>query len=208
MKITNVDIDALIPYARNSREHTEDQIAQIAASIREFGFTNPVLIDQDEGIIAGHGRVLAARKLNMDKVPCIKLAHLTEAQKRAYIIADNRLSDLSTFNEDMLRIELADLNGLDFDLSLLGFDGGELDRLLMDQSEGETDPYEEWDGMPEYEQEDSDAYRSLYVHFADEDAVQDFQKIIGQKLTEKTKYIWHPAQVKEDLKKYRCVDES
>lgn len=92
MKIESLPIERLIPYARNSRTHSDAQIAQVAASIREFGFTNPVLIDAEDGIIAGHGRVMAARKLGLDKVPCIRLAHLSETQKRAYIIADNKLA--------------------------------------------------------------------------------------------------------------------
>jgi ParB-like chromosome segregation protein Spo0J len=90
MEIENIKIEDLIPYARNSRTHSDEQVAQVAASIKEFGFTNPVLIDADDGIIAGHGRVLAARKLKMPEVPCIRLGHLTESQKKAYIIADNK----------------------------------------------------------------------------------------------------------------------
>ena len=119
-------IGELIPYARNARTHSEAQVAQIAASIREFGFTNPVLLDGAAGIVAGHGRVLAARQLGMDQVPCIELAHLSEAQKRAYIIADNKLALNAGWDEALLRVELADLRGMAFDLSLLGFSGDEL----------------------------------------------------------------------------------
>ena len=92
VQLETIAIDRLIPYARNSRTHSDEQVAQVAASIREFGFTNPVLIDGEGGIIAGHGRVMAARKLGMADVPCIRLAHLSDAQKRAYIIADNKLA--------------------------------------------------------------------------------------------------------------------
>jgi ParB-like chromosome segregation protein Spo0J len=92
MQIEQIGIATLIPFAKNSRTHSDEQVAQIAASIREFGFTNPVLVDEANGIIAGHGRVLAARKLKLTEVPCIRLSHLTEAQKRAYVIADNKLS--------------------------------------------------------------------------------------------------------------------
>ena len=131
MKIEPLAIDRLIPYARNSRTHSDEQVAQVAASIREFGFTNPVLIDGDGGIIAGHGRVMAARKLGMDKVPCIRLAHLTEAQRRAYVIADNKLALNSGWDEKMLALELADLRDASFDLDLTGFSGKELDGLLL-----------------------------------------------------------------------------
>jgi ParB-like chromosome segregation protein Spo0J len=120
----------LIPYARNSRTHSESQISQIAGSIREFGFTNPVLIDAENGIIAGHGRVMAAQLLGTDKVPCIRLSHLTETQRRAYIIADNKLALNSGWDESMLGLELSDLREADFDLDLIGFDADEIERAL------------------------------------------------------------------------------
>jgi ParB-like chromosome segregation protein Spo0J len=124
----------LIPYARNPRTHSDGQVAQIAASIREFGWTNPVLVDGANGIIAGHGRVLAARKLGLERVPVIELAHMTEAQKRAYVLADNQLALNAGWDEALLRLELADLSELGFDLGLIGFAEGELERLLS----GET----------------------------------------------------------------------
>ncbi len=123
-------VDDLVPFARNARTHSEEQVAQIAASIMEFGWTNPVLVDGNHGVIAGHGRLLAARKLGLSEVPVIKLAHLTETQKRAYIIADNRLAEAAGWNDDLLRIELADLRDEGFDLALTGFDAAELDTLL------------------------------------------------------------------------------
>jgi ParB-like chromosome segregation protein Spo0J len=130
MKIESIKLDKLIPYARNSRTHSDQQVAQVAASIREFGFTNPVLIDSGDGVIAGHGRVMAARKLGLAEVPCIRLGHLTETQKRAYIIADNKLALNSGWDEEMLGLELADLREADFDLDLIGFDAGEIEAAL------------------------------------------------------------------------------
>ena len=129
-QIETVSVDSLIPYARNSRTHSENQIAQIAASIKEFGFTNPVLIDSDDGIIAGHGRVLAARKLGMQKVPCLRLAHLTVAQRQAYVIADNKLALNAGWDDELLAIELHELNAADFDMALIGFDPGELSAAM------------------------------------------------------------------------------
>jgi ParB-like chromosome segregation protein Spo0J len=120
----------LIPYARNSRTHSEAQVTQIAGSIREFGFTNPVLIDADNGIIAGHGRVMAAQLLGVDKVPCIRLSHLTDTQRKAYIIADNKLALNSGWDESMLGLELSDLREADFDLDLIGFDADEIEQAL------------------------------------------------------------------------------
>lgn len=140
-QLETIQIDSLIPYARNSRTHSDAQVAQIAASIKEFGFTNPVLIDGGGGIIAGHGRVLAARKLGLSEVPCIRLEHLTDAQKRAYVIADNRLALNSGWDTEMLKVEFADLQELGFDLELTGFDLDEIKELLAPVgTEGLTDP--------------------------------------------------------------------
>ena len=122
-------VDDLIPYARNSRTHSDAQVAQIAASVREFGWTNPVLVDGENGIIAGHGRVLAARKLGMEEVPCIELAGLTDTQRRAYIIADNKLALNAGWDNELLALEFGELQDLGFDLDLTGFDAGELEAL-------------------------------------------------------------------------------
>ena len=141
MQIEQIGIATLIPFAKNSRTHDDAQVAQIAASIREFGFTNPVLIDEANGIIAGHGRVMAARKLKLLEVPCIRLSHLSDAQKRAYVIADNKLALNAGWDEAMLKLELADLKALDFDLDLTGFNTAEIDALLAEKgTEGLTDP--------------------------------------------------------------------
>ncbi len=133
----------LIPYARNSRTHSERQVAQIAASIREFGFTNPILIDGADGIIAGHGRVLAAAALGLAEVPCVVLDHLTEIQKRAYVIADNKLALNAGWDEVTLSAELARIEEDGFNLSLLGFDPIELRGLmpgdLLDPTDGRSE---------------------------------------------------------------------
>ena len=125
-----VPVDSLIPYARNARTHSEEQIAQIAASIREFGWTNPILTDGDKGVIAGHGRLAAARKLELTEVPVIELGHLSPEQKKAYILADNRIALNSGWDEELLKLELQELQGVDFDLDLLGFGDDEIERLL------------------------------------------------------------------------------
>jgi DNA modification methylase len=132
-------LGALIPYARNPRTHSDAQVAQIAASIREFGWTNPVLVDGENGIIAGHGRVMAARKLGLERVPVIELAQMSEAQKRAYVLADNRLALDAGWDDELLRLELADLSELGFDLGLIGFGEGEIERLLAGSKEGLTE---------------------------------------------------------------------
>ncbi|QQN40317.1 site-specific DNA-methyltransferase [Acinetobacter sp. CS-2] len=126
-RVATVD---LIPYANNSRVHSDEQVNQIAASIKEFGFLNPIIIDGDNGIIAGHGRVMAANKLGIKELPCVDASHLTEAQKKAYVIADNKIALNSDWDNDLLRVELEGLQELDFDLSLTGFNEDELGDLL------------------------------------------------------------------------------
>ena len=140
MKITQKKVTELIPYVKNSRTHSDEQVAQIAASIKEFGWTNPILVDGSNGIIAGHGRLMAARKLGYTEVPTIELADLTETQKKAYIIADNRLALNAGWDNEMLTIELNDLLADGFALELLGFDPKELNALLEPEVvEGLTD---------------------------------------------------------------------
>ena len=133
-------ISTLIPYARNAPTHSDAQVAQIAASIREFGFTNPILVDGDLGVIAEHGRLLAARKLGMAEVPTLELSHLTSAQKRAYVLADNRLALSAGWDEALLRLELGELQYEGFDLALTGFDIAEIAGFLLDPTTGLTDP--------------------------------------------------------------------
>lgn len=140
-----ISVADLIPYARNSRTHSDAQVTKIAASIREFGFLNPIIVDGESGIIAGHGRVLAAQKLGLDTLPVIEAAHLTEAQKRAYVIADNRLALDAGWDNDMLKVELSDLQADGFNLELTGFSLDEIAAFLVDPTEGLTDP----DAVPE-----------------------------------------------------------
>ena len=129
--IKKISVSDLIPYANNSRTHSDEQVLQIASSIKEFGFINPVIVDGENGIIAGHGRVMAAKKLGLMDVPCVDASHLSEAQKKAYIIADNKLALNAEWDDDILRIELDMLTELDFDLSLTGFSDEELQAICQ-----------------------------------------------------------------------------
>ena len=149
LKMTYRKVDDLKPYAGNARTHSAKQITQIAASIRQFGFTNPVLVDGASGIVAGHGRVAAARQLGMTEVPVIELAHLSEAERRAYVIADNRLAELAGWDRDILAIELQALSemDLDFDLEITGYETAELDLLLDGPAADQTDPDDDIAGM-------------------------------------------------------------
>jgi ParB family chromosome partitioning protein len=165
MKIQQKKTAELIPYARNSRTHDEKQVQQIAASIKEFGFNNPVLIDGDNGIIAGHGRVMAAQLLKLETVPTIELSHLSETQKRAYIIADNKIALNSGWDDEMLKLEMIELNDLDFNLELTGFD----DFALDDDFEGfEAEEVE----MPELRSGDREPFQQMTFTLHDEQAEQ------------------------------------
>lgn len=128
-KLEYLPVTKLTAYETNSRTHSDEQINQIAASINEFGFTNPVLIDQDNTIIAGHGRVQAAKQIKMDEVPCLRLSHLTEAQKKAYVIADNKLALNAGWDDELLKQEIAELKDIEFDIALLGFSEEELNLI-------------------------------------------------------------------------------
>ena len=149
LKVEYKNIKDLIPYCNNSRTHSDEQVLQIASSIKEFGFTNPVLIDGQGGIIAGHGRIMAAQKLKIDEVPTITLSDLSEAQKKAYIIADNSLPLNAAWDVDLLRVEVEQLQEFDFDLTLLGFADDVLEKLLdinaemPDLPDGDKDPFQQ-----------------------------------------------------------------
>ncbi len=144
-KVERLSIEKLVPYARNARTHSDQQVAQIAASMKEWGWTNPVLIDEGGGIIAGHGRVLAAQKLGISEVPTMTATGWSDAKKRAYVLADNQLALNAGWDMDMLKLELSELDDLEFDIDLIGFDGDFLANLLNDPTEGLTDP----DDVPE-----------------------------------------------------------
>lgn len=141
-RFEKVNIDKLVPYARNARTHSKEQILQLRASLREFGFVNPVIVDKDLNIIAGHGRILAAKEEGITEVPCVFAEHLTEAQKRAYIIADNRLAMNAGWDMEMLSVEISELQGVDFDLSVLGFDEAELSKLMGDIEDVKDDDFD------------------------------------------------------------------
>jgi DNA modification methylase len=159
MQIKEVAVDKLIPYAKNSRTHSPEQVGQIAASIKEFGFRNPILVD-GVGIIAGHGRLMAAQKLGLNKVPTIDCSDMTESQKKAYIIADNKLALNAGWDTAMLSIEMKDLEDEGFDLALLGFDDKELNALLEPEvSEGLTDE----DAVPELPEEPKTKLGDIYI---------------------------------------------
>ena len=141
-RFEKVSIDKLIPYARNARTHNKEQIKQLRASLREFGFVNPCIIDKDYNIIAGHGRVMAAKEEGISEIPCVFAEHLTDAQKRAYILADNRLALNAGWDDEMLSVELSDLQANAFDLSLLGFSDAEMNKLMGGMENAKDDDFD------------------------------------------------------------------
>lgn len=184
----------LNPYENNSRTHTAHQVSQIAKSIEQFGFLNPILIDDKKVLIAGHARLEAAKSLGMDKVPTIHVDYLSPAQRSAYVIADNKLALNSGWDYDLAKMEIEFLQGEGFDIDLLGFEPAELSSIMLERDEGDTDRYAEWEGMPEFDQPDATSHRHVIVHFENDDDVADFFAIVGQPDTGKTKSIWHPRK--------------
>jgi hypothetical protein len=193
----------LVPYANNSRLHDETQLGQLVASINEFGFTNPVLLDGANGIIAGHGRVMAANVLGLETVPTIELQHLTDEQKAAYVIADNKLAQNAKWDDEILRLELQSLSDADYDLSILGFDEASLSRLL-DVAET-ADAFEEYNQAIEYENKNAGPHKSLIVHFENEQDVDNFKHLIKQNFSNSAKYIYHPLQIRKETESKRYV---
>ena len=187
MQIQQKLVKDLIPYINNSRTHSDEQVAQIAASIKEFGWTNPILVDGINGIIAGHGRLLAARKLGMDNVPVIELTHLTENQKKALIIADNKLALNAGWDTTVLSLELEALQDTDFDLSLLGFSDKELNELLEPEVvEGLTDE----DAVPETPIEPKTKLGDIYIlgnhrlMCGDSTSIDDVEKLMNGEIAD------------------------
>lgn len=206
LKIVYRPLKDLTPYACNARTHDDRQVLQLVASIEEFGWTNPILIDECGEIIAGHGRVLAAEQIGIASVPTISLSGLTDAQKTAYRIADNRLPLNAGWNGELLKLEIEALQDVEFDVGLLGFSDLELGDILGVEPD---DPNDHWVGMPAFDQENNNGVRQLIVHFETDADVALFAQLVQQQITAKTKYIWYPEHKREStVNKAYISDES
>jgi len=184
----------LTPYPTNSKVHSDAKIEAVANAIRQFGFTAPVLIDEGNVILAGHCRVTAAQSIEFDPVPCVRLKHLSDTQKRAYVIADNRLAEFgSEWDEDMLALELKALEVEDFDLSMIGFDDLKVSLLLGEATT--TDLSKEWEAsqMPEYDGS-PEGSGTIIVHFTNPTSRASFAKALQIKITENAKFCWYPSK--------------
>ena len=183
-------IGAVTPYARNPRKN-DAAVAKVAGSLKEFGWRQPIVVDDSMTVIAGHTRLLAARQLGMASVP-IHVAHgLTAAQVKAYRLADNRVAEDADWDAGMLGLELGDLELAGFDLALTGFEPFEI-RRVRGEFDRENDPNAEWQGMPEFAQDDKTAFRRVVVHFRDQTGVDAFAKLVKQHVTPETRFVWFP----------------
>ena len=197
IKIKDIEINI-----ENPRKHSNKQVFQIAESIKEFGFTNPLLVDEKNFLIAGHGRLMAAKTLILETVPCIIVEGLTEEQKKALNIADNKLAINSTWDEELLWKQIKELTDTDYNIDLIGFDKEQVMPFIEDDRVVES-ILNEWEGMPEYNQSDKTSVRSVIVHFASEEECDNFFELLQQNHTDKTKSIWYPEQINMDTESKR-----
>lgn len=196
MKVETVSIESLIPYANNPRNNL-DAVDKVAASIQAFGWQQPIVVDENMVVIVGHTRLLAAKSLGLNEVPIHVADKLTDEQAKAYRLADNRVSEEATWDRALLGIELRDLDDLNFDLDVTGFTNVQLSNLLLDPN---LMPDDEWEGMPEFHQENKEAFRTIIVHFKNEEDVNEFRKLMSANITEKTRAFWFPFTEIESVK--------
>lgn len=185
-EIQQRDIKSLSELPTNARTHSDAQIEKLVKLIEEFGWTTPILVDEDDVILAGHGRLLAAKSLKLKKVPVMVARGWTDAQKRAYAIADNKVYEFGGWDQAILGSEVSEITDMGFDLGDLDIGLDIYDGEIVDNLSGE------WAGMPEFKSEDKTAFRSLQVHFHDQDGVDKFAELMGQPITKKTRYLWFP----------------
>lgn len=202
-----VDLDGLYPDDRNTRIHPPAQADAVEAAMRLYGWTIPLLIRPDGGLIAGHLRwQVASDRLKLKRGPAIVARDWSEEMIRAYIIWDNRSSDMGSWDLPTLKLELDALTAGGFELESIGFTSGDLMTLFLPREVGENDPGREWRGMPAFEQTDKTAFRSIPVHFASQEDVDAFAKLLGQGITDKTKSLWYPPAEIETYADKRYID--
>jgi len=186
-------VDKIIPYARNPRKN-DRAIPMVKASIKEFGFQQPIVVDKEYVIVVGHTRYEAAKQLGYPEVPVTIAKNLTPQQIKAYRIADNKTADFSSFDNDLLILEIQELQDANYEIENTAFSAGELEDLLLEISQGKTNPYNEWIGMPEYDQNHSTTEHHIIVNFKNMDDLNDFAILVDQKITPKTQSIWFPIK--------------
>lgn len=202
-------LEKIKPYPKNARTHSNEQIGLIADSIKKYGFTTPLLVDESGVLIFGHGRRAAAELLGLPDAPVSVARGWSEQDKNAYRIADNQIALRSGWDDVLLREQFHELKLEGYDVSLLGFDEGQMTSLLtLNPQQGVNDPLEHWQGMPSYDQADQTAHRTILVHFADDAAVEQFKQLVpDQPFTDKTKYVWFPSAPEDDVRDQEWVSD-
>ena len=207
MNIQEIEIDKIIPYHNNPRKN--QAIDKVASSLSEYGFQQPIVVDKNMVVIVGHTRLQGAKKIGMEKVPVL-IADLDEAKAKAYRIADNRLSEDSAWDYDLLKGEIDILKEIKFDINELGFEEQELETIIFQENHDTRewlDHEEHWQDMPSFEHSDQSPFRSLTVNFVNKEAVDTFFQLIKQDYTDKTKYIWFPKIEKNVIKDKEYASE-
>lgn len=207
MDIQQIEIDKIIPYHNNPRKN--QAIDKVASSLSEYGFQQPIVVDKNMVVIVGHTRLQGAKKIGMEKVPVL-IADLDEAKAKAYRIADNRLSEDSAWDYDLLKAEIDILKEINFDINELGFEEQELETIIFQENHDSKewlDHEEHWQDMPSFEHTNIDAFRSLTVHFGNKEDVDTFFQLIKQDYTDKTKYVWFPKIQKNVVKDKQYASE-
>lgn len=200
MDIQQIEIDKIIPYHNNPRKN--QAIDKVASSLSEYGFQQPIVVDKNMVVIVGHTRLQGAKKIGMEKVPVL-IADLDEAKAKAYRIADNRLSEDSAWDYDLLKGEIDILKEINFDINELGFEEQELETIIFQENHDTRewlDTEEHWQDMPSFEHSDQSPFRSLTINFVNKEAVDTFFQLIKQDYTDKTKYVWFPKIEKNIIK--------
>ena len=185
-------LEKIKPYEHNPRIHPDAQIELLARLMKDHGIDQPIVLDEKGVIIKGHGRLKAAKRAGFKYFPVVVKRGLTEEQKKAERIADNQITLLAGWDQELIRLEIGELKLAGYELPLLGFEEGQLTAFTLPFQSGENNPDAEWGGMPEFFQPDATAYKSVIVHFKDQAAVDQFAKTIGQKIGEKTRFVWYP----------------
>jgi hypothetical protein len=205
MKLEQWKTEKLVDYARNPRKN-DHGVDRLAAAIKEFGFRVPIVAKSDGLVVDGHMRLKAAKKLGMETVPVLLADDMTDAQIKAFRLSVNKMAELADWDVDLLRIEIDELQGINFDFGAVGFDEAEIVNLMLDKEHGEVDREAEWEGMPEFD-DPGPCHRKVIVSFDAPEDVRDFFNLIGQKDTGKTKSIWFPCKERNDLEGMRWAED-
>ena len=209
MEIEIVPLSEILPYEQNPRKN-DRAVDVVVKSIKEFGFRNPIMLDKDNVIVAGHTRARAAHKLGLQEVPIIRIEGLTPAQIRAYRIMDNKSQEHSYWDYPLLKKEIFELKKLNVDLGLTGFTIDEVEFFNPDTDKSANNPYEEWrkSGALEYGNEDKTGYKTILLHFNTPEDVKEFSELVNQTITDRTRYLWYPKQPGDSVKDIQYEEET